>query len=196
MPLDNVKKEVLNLNPQKSSTSGTILVTILKRTIDAHLQQLTNAMDYTLQTNCFPDKLKHSDVIPVYEKLDPLEKEYYILVNLLPNVSKVFERIIYKQINTYMEDKISNYVTGSRKSDGTQHSLVIMLRRWKQAIYKGEYMYVMYMDLSIAFDTINHKLLLAKLRAYGFSTSALSLLDSYLKNKKQKVVISNITSSS
>ena len=50
--LDDVKKEVLNLNPKKSSTSGTIPVTILKQTIDVHLQHLTNAINHTLQTNC------------------------------------------------------------------------------------------------------------------------------------------------
>ena len=67
-----------------------------------------------------------------------------------------------------MEDKISNYVTKFRKSYGTQHSLVIMLERWKQAIDKGEYISVMYMDLSKAFDVLNRDLLLARLRAYGF----------------------------
>ena len=69
--LDDVKNEVLNLNPKKSSTSGTILVTILKQTIDVHLQNLTNAKNHTLQTNCFPDKLKQSELVPVYKKLDP-----------------------------------------------------------------------------------------------------------------------------
>ena len=58
-----------------------------------------------------------------------------------------------------MEDKISNYITGFRKSHGTQHSLVITLERWKQATDKGEYISEMYMDLSKAFDTINHDLL-------------------------------------
>ena len=95
-----------------------------------------------------------------------------------------------------MEDKISNYVTGFRKSHGTQYSLVMLLERCKQAIDKGEYISVMYMDLSKAFDTINHDLLLAKLRAYGFSTSALNLLYSYLKYRKQKIVINNKRSSS
>ena len=95
-----------------------------------------------------------------------------------------------------MEDKISNYVTGFRKSHGTQHSLVIMLERWKQATDKGEYISVMYMDISKAFDTINHDLLLAKLRAYDFSTSGLNFLYSYLKYRKQKVIINKKASSS
>ena len=139
------------------------------------MQHLTNAINHTLQTNCFPDKLKH--VILVYKKLDPLETENYIPVSLLSHVSVVFDRIIYKQMNTYMEDKISNYVSGFRKSHGTQqHFLVIMLERWKQASGKREYISVMYIDLSNAFDTINQDLLLAKLRGYGFSTSALNLL--------------------
>ena len=181
--LDDGKKEVLNLNPEKSSACGTIPVRILKQTIDVHLQHLKNAINYTLQPNCFRDKIKQSEVIPIYKKLDPLEKENYRPVSLLPLVSKVFERIIYKQINTYVEDEISNYV-GFRKSHGTQHSLVIILERWKQAIDKGEYISVMYMDLSKAFDTINHDLLLAKLRAYGFSASLLNGLHSYLKCRK------------
>ena len=71
-----------------------------------------------------------------------------------------------------------------------------MLERWKQAIDKGEYISVMYMDLSKAFDTINHDPLLAKLRAYDFSTSALNLLYSYLKYRKQKAVINNKANSS
>ena len=70
-----------------------------------------------------------------------------------------------------------------------------MIERWKQAIDKGKYISVMYMDLSKAFDTINRDLLLAKLRAYGFSTSTLNLLYSCLKYKRQKVVTNNKTSS-
>ena len=85
------KSVSLDLNLKKFSTSGTIPVTILKQTIEVHLQHLTNAINHSLQTNCFPDKLKQSEVIPVYKMLDPLEKEKnYRPVSLLPHFSKVF----------------------------------------------------------------------------------------------------------
>ena len=95
-------------------------------------------------------------VIPLYKKQDPLKKENYRPISLLPHVSKVFERILYTQINNYMQNKLSKYVTGFRKSHGTQHSLMIMLEKWKNVLDKGEYVCVLFMGLSKAFDTINH----------------------------------------
>ena len=59
-------------------------------------------------------------------------------MSLLPHVSKVFERIIYKEINIYMQDKLSKHITGFRKSHGTQHSLMTMLEQWKSVLDKGE----------------------------------------------------------
>ena len=90
-----------------------------------------------------------------------------------------------------MEDKLSKYLTGFRKSHGTQHLLVTMLEKWKKAVDNGEYVSALFLDLSKAFDTINHDLLLAKLKAYGFSPNALKLMHSYLNNRKQQVQINN-----
>ena len=94
-----------------------------------------------------------------------------------------------------MKDKLSKCLTGFRKSHGTQHLLVTMLEKWKKAVDKGEYVSALFMDLSKAFDTINHDLLLAKLKAYGFSLNAVKLMRSYLKNRKQQVQINNKSSS-
>ena len=119
-----------------------------------------------------------------------MNKENYRPVSLLPHLSKVFDRITYKQINSYMEDKLTKCLTGFRKLHGTQHSLLTMLEKWKGGNDSGAYVSILFIDLSKAFHTINHDLMLAKLKAYGFSTNALNLMHSYLKteNKKFKLI--------
>ena len=156
---------------------------------------ITVTINYSLRENTLPEELKRSEVISLHKKLDPLKKENYRPVSLLPHVSKVFERIIYKQVNTYTEDKLSKYLTGFRKSHGTQYLIVTMLEKWKKAIDKGECVSELFLDFSKAFDTIIHDLLLAKLKAYGFSPNALKLMHSYLNNRKQQVQINNRFSS-
>ena len=179
------------MSVKKSSTNGSIPATVLKQYVDVYLSFLPNAINCAITIK----KLEKLEVIPLHKKENLLKKENYRPVSLLPHVSKVFERIIYKQINIYMQDKISKHITGFRKSHGTQHSLMTMLEKWKSALDKGENICVLFMDLSKAFDTINHDLLLAKLKAYGFSTNALDLMCSYLKNRKQSVQINNNFSS-
>ena len=66
-----------------------------------------------------------------------------------------------------------------------------MLEKLKRGIDNGEYVSALFMDLSKTFDIINHDLMLAKLKAYGFSTNALNVMHSYLQNRKQKVQINS-----
>ena len=94
-----------------------------------------------------------------------------------------------------MKDKLSKCFSGFKKSHGIQHLLVTMLEKWKKAFDKGEYVSALFMDLSKAFDTINHDLLLAKLKAYGFSLNAVKLMYSYLKSRKQQFQINDKFSS-
>ena len=83
-----------------------------------------------------------------------------------------------------MENKLSDYITGFSKSHGTQHSLMILLEKWKNVLDNGNTC-ALIMDLSKAFGTINHDLLLAKLRAYGFSNNALNIRCSYKKQERK-----------
>ena len=82
----------------------------------------------------------------MYKKQDPLKKANYRPVSLLPHVSKAFERMLYAQINNYMENKLSKYITSFRKSRGRQHSLMIMLKKWKNVLDKREYVCVVFVD--------------------------------------------------
>ena len=129
------------------------------------------------------------------KKEDSPNKENYRPVIILPHLSKVFQRILYKQMNSFMKNKFSSYLCELRKNHNAQYSLLKMIENWKKQLDNGEKVGVIFMDLSKAFDTINHSLLLAKLKAYGFSNQALRLLQSYLCNRFQRSIINGSFSS-
>ena len=100
-------------------------------------------------------------------------------VSILPTISKVFERTIFEQIDTYKRD------CGFRKGYyNTQSCLIIMLEKWRKALDKWNIAGGLLTDLSNAFDCLNRELLIAKLEAYGFDHNALNLIYSYLSNRK------------
>ena len=94
-----------------------------------------------------------------------------------------------------MKNKFSPYLCAFRKNHNAPYSLLKMIEKWKKQSGKGEKVGVIFMDLSKAFDTINHSLLLAKLKTYGFSNQALRLLQSYLCKRFQRSIINGSFSS-
>ena len=70
-----------------------------------------------------------------------------------------------------------------------------MLEMWKNTLEKRGYVSTVFMDLSKAFDTLNHNLLITKLGAYGFERDSLSFMKSYLNNRQQQVRVNNNFSS-
>ena len=156
----------MNLDGSKATPVGDIPIDMLKQTIDIHLPVMTQTINNSIDNNCYLDDLKLAEVCPVFKKKDDLDKENYRPVIILSHVSKFFERIMYEQIEDFMEDKLSNLLTGFRKNHSSQHCLICMLEKRKKALDKGGYICAIFMDLSKAFDTLNHNLLIAKLGAY------------------------------
>ena len=106
-------------------------------------------------------------------------------------MSKVFERILYKQIDTFMTTKFSPYLCGFIKNHNAQYSLLKMIETWKKHLDKGEKIGVILMDLSKSFATsvLCQKNPVAKLDAYGFSRTSLKLIQNYLCNRQQRISI-------
>ena len=100
-------------------------------------------------------------------------------VSVLPCVSKVFERIIQKKVSKYIEKFWSLFLCGCRKGFNTQIALLGLVEKWKVSLDKKGYAEAMLIDLSKAFDTFNHELLLAKLNAHGFDKNFLQIIQSY-----------------
>ena len=167
------REEIMNLDGSKATPIGDISVYILKSTVDIHLPFIANTINLSIERGCFPEELKLAEVSSIFKKEGDLDKENYKPLSVLPHVSKVFERIMYHQINDYMRDKLSKQSTRFRKNHSTQHCLSCMLEIWKKVLDKGGYICTIFMNLLKAFDTLKYDLLIAKLDAYGFETEAL-----------------------
>lgn len=122
---------------EKTSRLDRLLHCWTFQTSRIYLPFLTNAIKETFLGSYIPKELKKAEAIPVYKKDEPLENDNYRSASLLTHFLKIFERMIYKQLNGYIRDKLSKYITSFKKFHGTQHSLLVMLEKWKKALDKG-----------------------------------------------------------
>ena len=139
--------------------------------------------------------MKLANVAPVYKKDNRSEKGNHRPVSTLPNISKVFERYIYKQMSQFFEGIISKYQCGFRKGHSAQHTLISLLEKWCYNVDQGRMFGALLTDLSKAFDSLPHDIIIAKLNAYGFDMKALNFIYDYLRNCKQRTKIDHAYSS-
>ncbi len=151
------------------------------------LMQIWN--NEVIENKKFPNKLKYADITPIFKKLECILVDNYRPVSILPVVSKIFERIMQKQMNIFVENRLSPYLCGYRKGYNAQYALTAMIEKWKKSLDNKGIGGAILMDLSKVFDTINHELLIAKLEAYGFDESALAIILSYLSDRRQRTKI-------
>ena len=170
------------------STTG-VSIRLLKENADVCAPILSKILNTCLNEGVFPDKLKLADISPIFKSVDSMSKKNYRPVSILNSVSKLFEKLIQKQLNPFFDTKLSKYLCGYRKGNSTQYALLKLIESWKKYRDSNGYSAAVLMDLSKAFDTINHDLLLAKLHAYGVKNNALKLMMSYLKNRYQRTKV-------
>ena len=161
----------------------------MKENSDLCNNTILRIINYVIHTAQFPDDLKLADITPVFKKADSNNVKNYRPVIVLPVMSKVFERIMEKQIAAYMEELMSPYLCGFRKGFSTQNALIALIETWKSSLDQECNAGSILMDLSKAFDTIDYNLVLAKLHAYGFDKQALNVIKSYLKDRWQRTKI-------
>ena len=119
---------------------------MLRSTTDVHVSLLTKIINSSIRNRCFPDELKAAEVTSAFLKNDDLDKDNHRPVSVLHHVPKIFERIMYIQIENFMEGKLPKLLTGFRKNHSTQLCLVNMNEKWKNT--KGGFVCAMFMNLS------------------------------------------------
>ena len=121
--------------------------------------------------------MKRADITPVHKTDSKSAKNNYRPVSILPNISKLYERIMFKQLSEYFESSFfSKYQCGFTKGFSAQYCLVSMLEQWKSASDNMKSFGARLTDLSKAFDCLSHNLLIAKLIYLIYSYVVYSLL--------------------
>ena len=184
-------KEIRKLNPRKSTQNTDIPIKLLKENADIYATYLCGFFNQSIENFEFPSILKNVNITAVFKKGYRSFKGNYRPVSILPVIRKIFEKLLCKQITIFMNPLLSKYHCGFRKGDNVQHCLLAMLEKWKNAVDKGKIFGTLLTDLSKAFDSLSHDLLIAKLNGYGFRLPALELVHSYLSNRKQRTKINN-----
>ena len=189
---------IVRKSPTKSCKADPIPTALLKEILPDIAPLLMAVVNKSLQTGIFPDDLKEALVKPQLKKinLDLREKNYRPVSNL-QFVGKLTERAVTNQLNAHiinnnlMEPMQSAY----RARHSTETALVKLKADLLNAIDNKEVVCLVLLDLSVAFDTVDHQILLERLeKRFGFTGLVINWIRSYLTGRSQKVVVGNVKS--
>ena len=165
---------------------------ILRTVINVILVPFTNLIiNLCIETSTFPDSLKLAKVLRIHKKGSKTDPANYPPISILPFLSKVFEKLIGKQISNYIEinNLFHSSQFGFRKHCSTALSIGRLCQEISYAFEAGQHLNAQFFDLKKAFDCMSHSILLNYLTRYGFQESSVLLLESYLNNRSQFVSV-------
>ena len=194
--IKEVNKIISQLDSKSSSGYDSISNILIKSIAEIISKPLTVIINQCLKISIFPNQLKKAKVVPIFKSGDDTLFTNYRPISLLPSTSKVVERVIFNQLYAYFETNGLFYGSqyGFRKRHSTEFAASELVDKLLNMMDKGQVPLGIFLDLSKAFDTLDHNILIKKLEFYGVSDGPGKLLESYLSNRKQFVVFDDINS--
>jgi hypothetical protein len=162
---------------------------IIKKIAKEVCAPLATIFNLSISNGIVPTDLKLAKVVPIYKKGDPELYSNYRPVSMLPCFSKILERLVFNRCLSFIDKyKILNdRQFGFRKGYSTEMAIIDLVDKIYNAVDLNETTLSIYLDLSKAFDTINHDILLYKLEHYGFRGITLKWFNNYLSDRQQYV---------
>ena len=176
---------LLSVNTSKVAGLDNLSGKFLKEGAAVLVKPITSICNLSINHSVFPEKCKNAKLKPLYKKGLKTEPKNYRPISLLPLVSKIIERIIYEQTKIFLEQSkiLDKYQSGLRSNHSTNVCLSYLTNKILKGFDDGKITGMILIDLQKAFDTIDHKILLNKMRYLGFSQSSINWFRSYLTNR-------------
>lgn len=187
-----IKGQLEKLKTNKATGIDEISAKFLKLSAPVICKPLAVILNLSIKQGIYPDNLKIAKVTPIFKKGDKSDPNNYRPISVLPVISSVFEKHISNCITHFLDkyDIIFHHQSGFRKQHSCQTALTRLIDTWLAAINENEIVGSVLLDLTKAFDLVNHNILLRKLASYKFSSTTLAFFNSYLSNRKQHVQVS------
>lgn len=196
---DATEEELVSiLSVLKNTAAGVdgLPMTIIKKNINVILNPLLHICNLSMQTGVFPSDLKIAKVKPLYKKDNKCNIENYRPISILPAFSKVIERLICNRLVDHLDNNniICNNQHGFRRGRSTTSAVLTVTDSILRSFDGNKYSLAVFIDLSKAFNMVDHKLLLDKLNLMGVRGVAFDWFKNYLHQRKQYVNFNNVNS--
>jgi hypothetical protein len=185
--LETAMKSIKIKSPGIDDISCKVVIDVFEE-IRNPIYQIFNS---SVTTGIVPDKLKISKIIPIYKSGETDSLNNYRPISILSVFSKLLERIIYNKLNKYLKTNqiINRGQYGFQKQHATEHAILDLSNRISKSFKQKKFTLGIFIDLSKAFDTVNHEILLTKMENYGIKNQALKWFKNYLNDRHQCVII-------
>ena len=187
--LTEIQKEISNTKIKYSTDFNDINMYIIKNISTEICPIITHLFNRSLSDGYFPNILKKSKVIPLYKSGDRKKPENYRPISLLPQLSKILERLIKNRILNFINKHniINDCQYGFRNNISTADAISETVDIISDKLESLQKCAIISIDLRKAFDTLDHTILLNKLFIYGIRGTAFTLIKSYLSEREQYV---------
>ena len=181
------KTAFFSLKTNKSAGNDEISYNVVKHVFQYICEPLKHIFQISLTKGIVPNKLKIARVTPVFKAGEVTDVSNYRPISVLPCFSKILERIMYNRLFSYLDknDILYNKQFGFQKANSTDHAIIQLIDQLVKSFNDNKFTIGVFIDLSKAFDTVDHQILLGKLKHYGITGNNLKWFHSYLSNRKQ-----------